>query len=84
LTLAVNLLPVSATQVFNFQPMLLTGVALFVANIFANFGKKSKCRYWNYKGASGKGFMEKSCSQKSHDTVPVMYLKRLTETAGGV
>ncbi len=40
LTLAVNLPPASAVLVLNFQPMLLIGGALLVANVFANIGKK--------------------------------------------
>ncbi len=48
-----------------------TGGAPWLANISANFRKKSKWSKWNTLGLGGNWFMKKTRSKKSRDTVPL-------------
>ncbi len=83
LILAANLPPVSTTLaklVAKFATGVFdTGGASLLANISANFRKKSETVLMGYSGAGGKLIHEKTRSKKSRDTVPLKLRKCATK-----
>ncbi len=71
-----NLSPVSLIPVANLPPVSLIPASIchrchWLANISANFRKKSKWSQCYYQGLGGRWFMKKTWSKKSRDTVPL-------------